>query len=102
LAVFALLLEHDLSVRETEDLVRQQKSPFSVDSKIIENIETNQETQPAEAPIIHQEFKEIQDKLSVLFDMKVAIASNKKGNGKIVLHFNSLDDIHRLMTNLGF
>ena len=97
LALFALVLEDGLSVRQTEDLVRKQHiadSSAQTNSSDIQPLE-NKEYK-------NQEVLEMQEKLSALFDMRVNIICTKKGNGKIVLNFNNMSEVNRVMNNLGF
>src|SRR3990167_784279 len=69
-----LIMTRNLSVRETENLVRQLQSPKS----------------SATAAVLDPDILHLQEKLSRQLKMRVAIQCNAKGKGKLVIHYRSL------------
>ena len=88
LALFALMLEQNLSVREVEELakgaklnykpkVKRQKTPLSIEEKLILG------------------------QLKERFDQFVEYKKNARGGGKIILNFNNDEDLHIILKKLG-
>lgn len=87
LAIYALILEQDLSVREVEELakgakinykpkVQREKTPLSIEEKLIAG------------------------RLKEKFDRFVELKKNSKGGGKIILSFNNEDDLNIILKKL--
>ncbi len=76
-----LITTRQLSVRETENLVRRLQSPIA-------------KTMPAslDPDIVH-----LQDSLSRQLKLRVAIQCNAKGRGKLVIHYRSLAELNGLL-----
>lgn len=85
LFVFHEIVEKELSVRQTEELVRnlykQNKQP--VKSTVKQNL------LPA--------YKRIEDNLASHFGTKVKLAHNKQGFGSISIEYYSLDELNKLL-----
>lgn len=88
LALFALIIEQDLSVREVEELakgaklnykpkVKRDKTPLSIEEKLI--------------------FGQLKER----FDRFVEYKKNAKGGGKIILNFNNEEDLNIILKKLG-
>lgn len=88
LALFALILEQNLSVREVEELakgaklnykpkVKRQKTPLSIEEKLI------------------------LEQLKERFDQFVEYKKNARGGGKIILNFNNDEDLQIILKKLG-
>ena len=84
LFVFHEITEKGLSVRQTEELVRQlYKQGPAVKSTVKQNL------LPA--------YKRIEDTLASYFGTKVKLAHNKKGFGSISIEYYSLDELNKLL-----
>lgn len=78
------IVERQLSVRETENFIRQLQTPLLPSAK-----------KPLDPDII-----KLQDVLSKQLKMKVAIQCNVKGKGKLVIHYRNLTELDRLLAHL--
>ncbi|MDO4728140.1 MAG: ParB/RepB/Spo0J family partition protein [Bacteroidota bacterium] len=83
--IYRRIVKENLSVRETEDLVRkyQTKKEVKQEKTKVDTIEIPEETQKA--------FKDY-------FKAKVEIKSASNGKGKIVIPFKSEDDLQRILS----
>jgi ParB family chromosome partitioning protein len=88
LALFALILEQDLSVREVEELAKGAKLNYKPKVK--------RETTP-----LSIEEKLILGQLKERFDRFVEYKKNAKGGGKIILNFSNEDDLNIILKKLG-
>lgn len=80
LEIYEQIARRNLSVRQTEELIKSFKKPKQqVQSKGIPN-----------------EFKKTQKEWSELWDTKVEIKRSNNGKGKIILNFNSDADFQRI------
>ncbi|MBN2481905.1 MAG: ParB/RepB/Spo0J family partition protein [Bacteroidales bacterium] len=84
--LFYKIISEDLSVRKTEALV-QKFNQFP--KEIPEKIPSNQE-----APQLYEELK---NQLSGFFQTTVEFRRNHKGSGKIIIPFNSDDELERII-----
>ena len=76
-----LVIEKSLSVRQTEQLVRDLNSP----------------KQPSSKPAITADLEQLTQKLSERFSADVKIDHNQKGKGKLVIHYHSLDELDGIL-----
>ena len=74
-----------LSVRETERLVKRQQEPPKAKAAA------------AVDPNVRKLEEELSDKLAA----KVNIQHGNKGKGKVVIHYNSLDELDGILTQMG-
>ena len=74
-----------LSVRETEHLVRRLQQPAKPKR-------TSQELDP--------DIRRFQDELSEILAAKVQIQHSAKGNGKMIIHYNSLDELDGILEHI--
>jgi ParB family chromosome partitioning protein len=86
LFIFNEIKKKGLSVRQTEELVRNIYTPHTV--KII----PKQTLPPA--------FKKIEDNLASSFNTKVKLTHTKKGNGSILFEYYSLEELNALLEKL--
>jgi len=84
--VFYHIIEEDLSVRATEDLVRHLQSAAAKDPVKIEKKKR-----------LNTEFEEVSKQLSSLFRSEVQFRINEKGRGKIVIPFADSDEMERII-----
>jgi ParB family chromosome partitioning protein len=81
-----IIVTRNLSVRETEELVRQLQNPHT----------TKKSARNADPRIAH-----LQQTLSNHLKLRVAIQCNAKGKGKLVIHYRNLAELDNLTTVLG-
>ena len=80
----SLILARELSVRETEDLVRKlQNNEVPTMTKSIK---------PMDPDVL-----KLQNRLSQQLRTKVAIKYNAKGRGKLIIHYKNLTELDRLL-----
>lgn len=79
-----MIAANDLSVRETENLVRRMQTPAQAKSK-----------KPADPDIVR-----LQDSLSRQLKLRVAIQCNAKGKGKLVIHYRNLNELDVLLSQI--
>jgi ParB family chromosome partitioning protein len=77
-----MIVSRGLSVRETENLVRQLQSPPS-----------KQKEKQVDPDIVH-----LQENLSKQLKLRVAIQCNAKGKGKLVIHYRNLKELDGLLS----
>jgi len=73
-----------LSVRETEQLVRRLKNP-----------------PVRKAPVLDPDVQQLQDKLAEKLCARVKLTHNAKGKGKLVIAYNSADELDGILEHLG-
>lgn len=78
-----LIVSRNLSVRETEHLVRTLQQPHKNNNK------SNYDLDP--------DIKHLQEKLSHQLKLRVAIQCNAKGRGKLVIHYKSLAELNGIL-----
>ncbi|KJV38991.1 ParB/RepB/Spo0J family partition protein [Acinetobacter brisouii] len=76
-----IVIEKSLSVRQTEQLVREFNTP------------KNEKVKPAPSPDLEQ----LTQKLSERFNANVQIDHNQQGKGKLVIHYHSLDELDGIL-----
>jgi len=84
--IFYHIIEEDLSVRATEELVRRLQSAASKDTARIEKKKK-----------LNTEYEELAHQLSDLFRSEVQFRINEKGRGKIVIPFSDTDEMERII-----
>ncbi len=86
LYVYQKIISQKLSVRQTEDLVKQlYKSSIKVQPKI---------------PKPHSQYQKIQDQLTNHFGTKVILDHQKNGRGKISLEYYSLEELNGILEKM--
>jgi len=86
LYVYNTILSKKLSVRQTEDLVKQLYKPSKGKA------DTKQKPQG--------QFNKIQDQLTSFFGTKVKLEHQKTGRGKISLEYYSLEELNGLLEKM--
>lgn len=84
--VFYHIIEEDLSVRATEELVRHMQTAASKDPVKVEKKKR-----------LNTEYEELAKQLSTLFRSEVQFRINEKGRGKIVIPFDDSDEMERII-----
>ncbi len=74
-----------LSVRETEELVRQMLAPPA---------------KPSTGPIQDPNIRILQDDLAERLGARVMLQHGAKGKGKLVVHYNSLDELDGILAHI--
>ena len=88
LFVFSEIKAKELSVRQTEELVRNL---YKTEKK-----EPNQANKSGLPPV----YKKIEDNLASHFSAKVKMAVNKNGTGSITLEYYSLDELNKILDQM--
>lgn len=78
------VVSKSLSVRETEQLVRRMKNPPK-----------------RKSPILDPDVQRLQNNLSDKLCAKVRLAHNARGKGKMVISYNSNDELQGILEHLG-
>lgn len=86
LELYHRIIDNDLSVRKVEEIVRKLGEPFS----------QPKETQP-DSGYAAGDYESLRDHLSGSFGADVEFRRNRKGKGKIVIHFGSNEDLERII-----
>ncbi|WP_151980266.1 ParB/RepB/Spo0J family partition protein [Acinetobacter guerrae] len=81
IAVAKIVIEKSLSVRQTEQLVREWNEPKQDKAKAT----------------ISPDIEQLTQKLSERFGANVKIDHNKQGKGKLVIHYHSLDELDGIL-----
>ena len=87
LFIFSEIKSKELSVRQTEDLVRRMYTGSDV-------------VKPSIKTGLSPAFKKIEDNLASTFGTKVVLAHSKKGNGSISFDYYSLEELNGLLEKL--
>jgi ParB family transcriptional regulator, chromosome partitioning protein len=87
LFIFSEIKNKQLSVRQTEDLVRKMYTGGGAVKSSVK-------------PSLPPAFKKIEDNLASNFGTKVTLAHTKKGNGSITFDYFSLDELNGLLDKL--
>lgn len=88
LFLFSEIKKKSLSVRQTEELVRQL-------------YKENNAVKNSVKPSIPEAFKRIEDNLASHFSTRVKLNHNKKGEGSISIEYYSLQELNKLLDQLG-
>ena len=86
LNLYELIIKHGYSVRKVEELVRQ-----------FLELGRFEKSAAKESAVKLMEYKELKSRLGRLFGVKVQLASDNNGKGKISIPFTDDDDLSRLM-----
>jgi ParB family chromosome partitioning protein len=74
----------DLSVRETERLVRRLKNPPQRNTQVLD-----------------PDIQHLQDRLAEKLCARVKLSHNARGKGKMVIAYNSADELEGILEQLG-
>ncbi len=88
LYLFAEIKQKGLSVRQTEELVRKL---YKEDGAVKNSVKT----------ALPEAFKRIEDNLASHFSTRVRLNHNKKGEGSISIDYYSLQELNKLLDQLG-
>lgn len=88
LAIFALALEQDLSVRQVEELARGEKVKFSP------------KTSKVDKPLTIED-KAIAKKLDAIFNKSYQFKRNAKGGGNLTLSFSNDEELRHIISFFG-
>lgn len=83
LEVAQMITTRQLSVRETENVVRRLQAPTPINIR-----------KPISPDIVH-----LQEDLSRQLHMRVAIQCNQKGRGKLVIHYRNLSELDKIVSS---
>jgi ParB family transcriptional regulator, chromosome partitioning protein len=88
LYLFSEIKDKSLSVRQTEELVRKL-------------YKENGDVKNSVKPSLPEAFKRIEDNLASHFSTRVKLNHNKKGEGSISIEYYSLQELNKLLDQLG-
>jgi ParB family chromosome partitioning protein len=88
LYLFSEIKQKGLSVRQTEELVRKL---YKEDGPVKNSVKTT----------LPEAFKRIEDNLASHFSTRVKLNHNKKGEGSISIEYYSLQELNKLLDQLG-
>ncbi len=83
LDIFNKIIIQKLSVRQTEELIKQYKPG-------------KKKTTTKKSKVLNPQMRKLQDNLSSSLSSRVKLKLGKKGNGEIVIYFHSDEDLERL------
>lgn len=83
LYIFDEIKTNDLSVRQTENLVRA--------------LYKEKESKKTTAPSLPESYKKVQDKLASHFSTRVKLKHSKNGSGQIMFDYYSLEELNKLL-----
>ena len=86
LKTYYKIIDGELSVRQAEELVRQLQSEKSKDPSRIEKKRK-----------LNNDFTQLSDHLNKIFSAKVNFRINEQGKGKIVIPFESPEEMERIL-----
>jgi len=84
--VYYKIIDGELSVRQTEELVRQLQSESIKDPAKIERKQK-----------LNEDFSQLSDHLNRIFSAKVSFRINEQGKGKIVIPFENPEEMERIL-----
>lgn len=84
--VYYRIIENDLSVRQTEELVRHLQSEKLKDPAKIERRKK-----------LNEDFRQLTEHLNRIFSTRVDFRINDQGKGKIVIPFDNPDEMERIL-----
>jgi ParB family chromosome partitioning protein len=84
--VYYKIIDDDLSVRSTEELVRELQTENNKDSSKIEKKRK-----------LNEDFNQLSSHLERIFSSKVNFRINEKGKGKIVIQFDTPEEMERIL-----
>ena len=87
IAVYYKIIEGELSVRQTEELVRQLQSEKTKDSNKLKRKQQ-----------LNQDFGQLTDHLNKIFSVDVNFRINEQGKGKIVIPFDNTEEMERILS----
>ena len=87
LEIYNIIVTNSLSVRETEEIIKENKEPLYLSNKK----KTNK---------LSSNLLSIQENLAELFEANVKIKSLKNGNRKVEIHFMSEKKLHEFIENI--
>jgi ParB family chromosome partitioning protein len=98
--LFKQIVSDELSVRDVEALIKGEREPVAKTEKpsIEESTESSEKTPAAELTATVIDFR---NKLAENLSTKVAISSDNKGRGKIVITFDSQEQLDRIIDAIG-
>ncbi|WP_299731465.1 ParB/RepB/Spo0J family partition protein [uncultured Endozoicomonas sp.] len=86
LEIARIVAAKGLSVRQTESLVRRIQQEKEKGSKVVKRLDPN--------------IKQLEDELSEKVGARVAIQCNAKGKGKLVISYNTLDELDGVLEHI--
>lgn len=89
LTIYKDIIEQDLSVRETEEIVRN-----------IENLPSAPETKGKKVHALPVKYFKMKEQLGKQFGLRVELKRNNKGKGSVVVHFRNDEELDRIINSV--
>ena len=83
MATYKNIIEKELSVRQTEDLVKLRKGTSTAKAK--------------SKKVLPQAYQNVQSELTSMLSTRVNLKADAKGKGQIVINFTNTDDLNRIL-----
>jgi ParB family transcriptional regulator, chromosome partitioning protein len=89
LAIYKDIIDQDLSVRQTEDIVRNiDDEPYTL------------QTEKKHTPTLPQKYQKIKEQVGKHLGLKVDLKRNNKGKGTLIVHFRSDNDLDHFISKI--
>lgn len=89
LTIYKDIVDQDLSVRETEEIVRN-----------IENMPSSPEKQGKKVHALPVKYFKMKEHLGKQFGLRVELKRNNKGKGTVVVHFRNDDELEQIINKI--
>ncbi|MBA3901175.1 MAG: hypothetical protein H0X62_13380, partial [Bacteroidetes bacterium] len=97
IGIFLKIIEHDLSVRDTEHLAKGEKAPqITLVEEPKENPSKSSKPSSTEYATLSFEQKKAVSDLNKILNSKVGLKLDNNGKGKIVIEFDSEDQLQSI------
>ncbi|MBL7899565.1 MAG: ParB/RepB/Spo0J family partition protein, partial [Crocinitomicaceae bacterium] len=98
--LFKQIIADELSVRDVEALIKEQREPAKSEKAVADELSESPEKNNASAEL-SAAVVEFRNKLADNLASKVAITADNKGRGKIVITFDSQEQLDRIIEAIG-
>lgn len=98
--LFKQIIADELSVRDVEALIKEQREPVKSEKAVADELSESPEKNNASAEL-SAAVVEFRNKLADNLASKVAITADNKGRGKIVITFDSQEQLDRIIEAIG-
>jgi len=97
--IFNKIIENNLSVREVEALIKDQREPELNGSNSADDVQDN--SSKKETAALSDSILDFKNRLSESLAAKIVISADNKGRGKIVINFESQEQLDRIIEAIG-
>jgi len=97
--IFNKIIENNLSVREVEALIKDQREPELNGSNSADDVQES--SSKKETAALSDSILDFKNRLSESLAAKIVISADNKGRGKIVINFDSQEQLDRIIEAIG-